>query len=207
MKNSLSLLVVAFDNREEYIQKINNLGVKTSSAYRGNRWFFMRTMRRIWFYCHLPFKSIWYNKQLKNIQYENVIIYDAGITLSFLSWFRANTQVQNVYFVYLNIVSTTLVKPDARVRALCNRIITFDYDEAIKYNIFFDKGGYPLAWTREKRTPLWDIIFVGRDKGRLDKLLILKHEFERYNLKTYFHIVGNRNYFNYNSKYKYKYNN
>ena len=159
---------------------------------------FSRIFRRIWFAARIPFESIWFNPNLKSISAKSIIVYDTQITVPFLCWLRENNPGSKIVFLYNNIIRTTLIAPDAIPTYVCDKVVTFDSGDAEKYNIDYEVGGYMAEpYNNGKNSRIdFDILFVGRDKGRLTALLELQKRFNDMGVTTYFHIVGDRSYFN-----------
>jgi hypothetical protein len=62
-------------------------------------------------------------------------------------------------------------------------------------------GGYFRFPTVEKKEPKYDLFYIGRDKGRANKLLSLQDAFESRGLRTYLHITATRRHQRYNKAY------
>jgi hypothetical protein len=64
------------------------------------------------------------------------------------------------------------------------------------------RGGYlDIYALKEVPKDKFDVVFVGRDKGRGDDLLVFEKELNDLGLKTYFHICGDRRFINSHKKY------
>lgn len=157
-------------------------------------------IRNVWNKFNLPYKDIWYNKKLIGIKEKYIIVIDSLITQDFIKWLKKYNKDKRIIFTYLNIVSMSL-HPDL-IREYCS-LYTWDKNDADRYGLNYFKGGYYFQnVTPEKKR--FDIMFIGRDKGRLQTLLELKKTFEDKGLSTFFYIVGDRGFSKSNNGFNYQ---
>ena len=203
--NKFSSTIVIKLNIDDYLKGYTSLGIRAYVPYVNQSQFLFRLLRRLWFIMKLPGACIWFNKKLKNMKADNIIVIDPQITIIFLKWVRKYNISSKIIFLYSNIADTTIVKPNQLTNDICDKVITFDHNDADKYGIQCVEGGYVNTLVDDINVDVSkdiDILFVGRDKGRLNTLVHLQKTFECYHLHTYFHIVGNRNWFTM-SRYRY----
>lgn len=160
---------------------------------------FLRLMREVWFRLKLP-QRIWFNPRIREIDAPNIIVNDPLITPAFIAWIRELFPDRKLYLVYENRAAATL-DPDA-VRIPTVIKCTYDEDDSKRYNMHFLPGGYQDAYRlSETKQDKYDVVYVGRDKGRGDKLLELEKELRALGLRTYFHICGDRRVINKHKRY------
>lgn len=159
----------------------------------------LRLFREVWFRMGLT-KEIWFNPAIKAIENKNIVINDPLITSELVSYVVKNHPDKNIFLAYENKASMTIrpdsIKEDSVIK------VTYDKDDSNKYNMHYIPGGYQDIYklrdiTRDK----YDVVYVGRDKGRGDKVLELEHQFNELGLKTYFHICGDRKWVNKHKRY------
>lgn len=89
---------------------------------------------------------------------------------------------------YWNPVSTTVDPKDLYLPGC----VTFSFDrvDCDQYGLRYSPTYYFKNIKMQQRMPLYDLCFVGADKGRLDGLLGLKAQLEGLDLRCLFHITG-----------------
>ena len=158
-----------------------------------------RLMREIWFRLKLP-QRVWFNPRIREITERNIIINDPLITPEFVSWVRGLFPDRKIYLVYENRASGTLDPDAVRIPSVIK--CTYDEDDGRRYGMHFLPGGFQDAYRlREVKQDKYDVVYVGRDKGRGEKLLELEKEFRQLGLRTYFHICGDRRVINKHKRY------
>ena len=160
--------------------------------YKQQSSFALRSIRRIWDKLNMPFKSIWYDKKILSSDAEKILVIDALCTPDYLKWLRKNKPNAQIVFWYWNIVCHSIDPSD-----LPDNLVekwSFSRKDCIKYNLRFN----PLPYFREVSFPateiVYDVIFVGKDKGRLPELLKLRDTFDKLGLTTSFVITPDHPY-------------
>ena len=156
-------------------------------------------MREIWFRLGLP-ERIWYNPRIKTIESKVIIINDPLITPGLVSYVTELFPDRKIYLVYENRAANTL-DPD-KVKNPSVIKVTYDETDSERYGMHYLAGCYQDIYRLENpKRDLYDVVYVGRDKGRGEKLLELEQEFKKLGLKTYFHICGDRRVINKHKRY------
>lgn len=134
-------------------------------------------------------QTLLFNKQILKKKYKHIITEDSIITKSFLIWLKKNCSGSTIYFKYTNMVGRAHhLFPDEIPEGI--NIWTYDKYDSDKYGLNLSKcGGYYTAYIGEKREKKYDIMYVGKDKGRAEEILSLQKEFEKLGLKTKFLIM------------------
>lgn len=149
----------------------------------------------------IPFQAVWYNKELKNVKKENIVIYETLITADFVKWIRKNNPDKRIVFLYLNIVKMSIDPESLKQNA---EVYTWDKQDAQKYGLKMYKGTYWAKKVPKLQKKKYDVLFIGRDKGRFEELRELEHRLNDMGLVTYFHIVADRPYQKEKDGYRYK---
>lgn len=172
-----------------YNQLIQEEGYEISNPYIGNSTI-PRIFREIHFRLNLPFKSVWFNKE-NIVDKRAIIVFDPLIVPDYMKWLRYKNQNSRIVLFYINAVNAKN-NPKQFSDDWCEKWAG-DRNDCKKYGMnLYDYIAYFHHCNVEKTTPEFDIFFVGKDKGRLDKLLELQNTFNDLGLKTYFHIVAER---------------
>lgn len=150
---------------------------------------FVRILREIWFRAKLPFREIWYNKEIKNYTGKYLIIYDPLITRHFLDWLRKENRWEILFF-YGNMVGRARhLHPDAIPADI--QKWTYDPFDSRTYGLHLNKRlSYFKSFCCPKEETEYDLLFVGRDKGRVDFVCDLERKLNERGLRTFFRIVG-----------------
>lgn len=144
-----------------------------------------RPLRELCF--RLPFlpKKIWYNKEVIQKQWKYIIIIDVNITKDYLNWVKRIFPEAQINFLYDNMIGKARnIIPRSIPQGI--RVWTYDDYDSRKYNIML----YNNYWIKEiimnykKTKEIFDVFFVGKDKGRGEKLLKLEHKLNNMGLKT-----------------------
>lgn len=134
-------------------------------------------------------QTLLFNKKILKKKYKHIITEDSIITKSFLIWLKKNCSDSTIYFKYTNMVGKAHHLFPNEIPEGIN-IWTYDQYDSDKYGINLSKcGGYYSAYKGEKREKKYDVMYVGKDKGRSEEILTLQKEFERLGLKTKFLIM------------------
>lgn len=156
----------------------------------------LRILREIWFRLGLPFRNIWFNPEINNIKSNVIIVKDSLICKELLANIKQKYPKAKLVVMYVNRVHTTFPAEEAEKYA--DELWSYDESDCRKYNMrlmgdyYFEK--YRIQPEEKKKTPAYDVVYLGRDKGRAEYLLELKKQFEELGLETWFRITPDRRY-------------
>lgn len=178
-----------------YWQKaIRGYGFKTEIPYKDNN-LFMRIAREIWFRLGLS-KKVWFNKKIDEVNSNIIIVKDILICKEYIEWLRKRKPNARIILDYDNRVSNS-IDPDSIIISDIEKW-TYDPDDASQYNMRLKEPSYmdcfKISDDKRRGKKKYDIVYVGRDKGRADYLLSLENEFRAVGLRTYFHISPTHRY-------------
>lgn len=189
-------------------QMYKDLEVNTSILYqRGIKNFnnkFLKFIFKICFskkinnYISIPFKQKWF----EYIFPKNIIISDSALfiftkdnfkylELGFAKYLKKNYPRCKIILLFLDIHGLRGYDFSA-LEGLFDDAIVFDESEAKKYGITY----YPLCYSRSKYENLnkiYDICFIGQDKGRINKIYEIFNKAKATNLKMKVIICGEFN--------------
>ena len=174
------------------------MGYQMLVPYRGNS-LIPRIFREVWFRLRLPGRTLWYNKKIRDVDADAFIIRDSLITVDFLKWLRKFFPETRMILDYDNIGSTTL-DPESIQDSSIEKW-SYDVDDCMKYGMKLKPMAFLDVYRiSEKSEPIYDVLYLGRDKGRLDNLLELEEELTQMGLRTYFHICADRRFQTFSNK-------
>lgn len=172
-------------------KSIEEKGVKVFSPYYGNN-MPLRIFREICFRLPVLPKVIWYNKDILREKYAFINIVDVNITTHYLNWIKKKYPKAQLNYLYDNMVGKARnIEPSKIPSGI--RVWTYDDYDARKYGINL----FENYWIREmifkpKRDAEFDVFFVGKDKGRGERLLILEKKLKEMGLRTKFIITKDK---------------
>ena len=174
-----------------FYNAIKNMGFQIMIPYKDTN-IIMRCLREIWFRLGVPRKELWFNSQINAIKVDTIIVFEPLIIPELLMWIRKKHMQARIILCYENRVEKTLnpneVCDDIRIEKW-----SYDLDDCIQYQMHFMKGCYVDIYRLDKiESPKYDVVYLGRDKGRANKLLDLEKQFKNIGLKTYFYICADR---------------
>ncbi|MBR5203559.1 MAG: hypothetical protein IKW45_09885 [Clostridia bacterium] len=166
-------------------------GYSCCLMYKNNKSFIHRTLRRLCHKLHLPFEQFWFDKSILNYD-GKIVVFEPLCTPTYMKWLRKNKPDADIVFWYWNIAKNT-VSPDTIKPEWCRKW-SFARLDCKKYGMEFNPLPYFNELVLEPQEKKYDIIFVGKDKGRLPALLEFKQTFDKMNLKTKFIISPTNRY-------------
>lgn len=195
-KRNINIILPCHAWNYKYIKKA---GLNVIPPYKGKT-LISRCVRTLFFLLHLPGQCIWYNKKAL-INNTTLFVIESLITDTYIKWLHKNTTGTKIILFYMNPVNSTVVNPNNIKDGWCEKW-SADINDCQLYNMHLYKGGiYFKQWKVIKQKPKFDVFYVGKDKGRLEKILSLKKCFEKMGMTTFFYIVADRSYKIQNDKY------
>ena len=186
--------------RNDYVYNgIVEDGYEICTPYYGNA-LIPRIFREIWFRTGLPRRDIWFNKEILNSTKKIIIVKDPLITGHYLSWLRSHKPEETIILDYENRADNTINPSEAQ--PYVNELWSYDKDDCKRHGMRFrhysfkDKG-YPQI----KEETEYDVLFVGRDKGRAEKLFELQKWMESKGLKVLMYICADRKFQRYKKRF------
>lgn len=178
--------------KNDYVyDAIKHYGYQIFTPYRGNN-LLLRVCREVWFRGKLPCKSIWFRYVQPQNQYKIIILFDPLIMPEYIEWIHKKSPSSRVILSYENRADKT-IHPDS-VPSYVEKW-SYDKDDCNEYNMRWKKPSFFLEYKRKpKVNPKYDILYVGRDKGRADRLFEIEKALNKMGLKTLFHICADRKY-------------
>lgn len=140
-----------------------------------------------------PFLEKWKNDIDK---YDVIIVQAARVTANIPKWLRKKGYKGRIIYWYWDPVSGS-VNPNKVDLNACE-IWSFDPKDCNKYNLKYNDTYYPIDerdLTNIDDREIYDVSYVGRDKGRIKELRKIESFFCDKGLQTYFYIVATKPYY------------
>ena len=193
-KEAVCFIRPKIDENDYYFNGIKKMGYRIFVPYRG-KGLILRLLRELWFRFKIPGISVWYNRDLLRDDSEIYLLRDSLITPDFINWLRKNHPDSKLIMDYDNLASTT-IRPD-QIEDPTVEKWSYDVDDCRQYQMKMKPRSFLDVYKleeHEKESPQYDVLYLGRDKGRLEYLLSLEKKLQEIGLRTYFHICANRRY-------------
>lgn len=189
--------------KDDYVfDAIKQYGFETLIPYKDKN-LLLRLLREAWYKLKLPGRQIWYNKEIKKIETKAVIVLDPLISPDFLTWLHKTHACARIVLQYENRADTTInpnTVPDFVEKW------SYDLDDCEKYYMklihpyYFDMYRFESENDCNKE---YDVLYLGRDKGRMEQILKYENFFKSQGFRTYFHVCADRSFFKFkNPNYK-----
>ena len=154
---------------------------------------FLRLCREFWVRLKLPMKQIWYNREVKDIEQDIIIVKDPLMTADFIRYLRKNNPNSHIVLDYDNRVSNS-IHPNS-IGDYIDEFWSYDEDDCREYRLRYKGHSYiDIYQTKPNPTRKYDVFYVGRDKGRLDQIHQVEKKLKDLGLETYFYICADRSF-------------
>ena len=166
---------------------------KMDTPYRCGNLKIMQAFRLLWKKLHFPFyKKIWYRK-IKDKK-GTIIIFDAMMEKKLLENIVEDNPEARVVFWYWNKITDKKIQPQEIKKIGCD-VWSFNIDDCKKFDLKLNHTYYCEADyqdTKEEKTEKnkYDLMYIGRDKGRMKKIDELMKNPEYKDLTVYRYIVA-----------------
>ena len=147
----------------------------------------------------MPFKSLWLKRYFQDSLLPNtkqIIVFREGsrgsFSPSFLKAIKKHNQKSVLILQMANpINNNSLLKNIERVKRYYDHVISFNKKDCEKYDLEFNNLPFCFEGLMKYRTNKveTDCFFIGSDKGRLNKIIEVYDQLEKYGLNCLFYIA------------------
>lgn len=165
-----------------------NFGFNVLPTYKRET-FFSRVFREVFFRLMIPGKNRFMTKI--DDKWDYIILYDSLVTKVYIDYILSIVPSKKIFFFLDNIVSKR-GKLIEYIKSKDITIVTLEKKDAAKYGLMVIDDFFNIEYVTKinyQETNQYDIVFFGKDKGRLNDLLKYQKLFEDIGAKTYFHIT------------------
>ena len=199
MDKSEVCMIRAKLKRDYVYDAIANYGYQIFTPYKGRNNLFLRFLREIWFRGNLPHKEVWFNFRKPERPYQAIILFDPLIIPEYLEWVHQQSPESRIFLSYENRADKT-IRPDT-VPSYVEKW-SYDRDDCREYSMKWCEPSFFMEYRRTPNPdPRYDVLYVGRDKGRAEYLFQIERELRKNGLRTYFHICADRQYLRFKKRY------
>ena len=148
----------------------------------------LRAIRRLWMKHNLPFSYLWLEKWFNELdKYDSIILHMSYLTNYLPEVIAKKYPKLKIIGWYWNTIDNKTLPMDFNNPNI--EYWTFDEKDSIKYGLKKNIQYYVTPKNINNINKDIDIYFIGRDKGRKDKILEIKEEAEKQGLLCDFKIV------------------
>jgi len=138
----------------------------------------------------VPLKHFWYGEWRKVLDsHESIIIFDSIINGDLVKWIVKQKKSSRVIVWFWNPVRERLLN---EIRDLPIELWSFDRRDCRIYDMRYNSQFYFHTIEIPETSIDYDLLFVGRDKNRLDFLCNLKKSLASMNVSTHLHVVSHK---------------
>ncbi|GEM_PF-123464 len=136
----------------------------------------------------------YYNGNLKNSKANVIIVFDPHCRIQFLKWLRKNNPDKKIVLWFWNTIAE--IGKNIPLEQIHESIEKWSYSkyDCEKYKFNYNTTFYPYTIKSSGSNFLYDVFFVGKDKGRLADILSIKDLLDNQGLTTYFHVSPTHQY-------------
>ena len=183
-------LYVGIDENDFATKELARKGYHVAT-YFPKRVYPVDLMRRLHTKLGYPYTRVWYGDWKKNItDYDTVILLDAEWTPEAVRYINGLDQKIRVIVWYWNSISNS-VSLDKFDNCKCE-FWSFDENDCREHQLHYNTQFYSKGLVKGAKEPEYDVLFVGKDKGRLEELLSLESQMRALGVITNFYIVANK---------------
>lgn len=149
-------------------------------------------------YVDIPFKNVWYK-----LYYDRNFIVDNSeicfifeeysphpYNIGFLNYLKQKYEKGKFVIILSNPINENSVQKLSYLKEMFDLIITWDKEDAEKYNLNYHQSHYSKLPIDANKTIKSDVFFIGAEKGRLDKILKVYELLKENGFTCDFNIVG-----------------
>ena len=152
----------------------------------------LRAIRRLWMKYNLPFSYLWLDKWFNELDnYDSIILHMSYLTNYLPLVISKRYPKLKIIGWYWNTIDNRTLPIDFHNSNI--EYWTFDESDAKKYGLKKNIQYYVTPKNINSINKDIDIYFIGRDKGRKEKILSIKEEAKKQGLSCDFKIVENDN--------------
>ena len=150
---------------------------------------FGKVMRAVFIRGNLPLQSFFFNPSVRRNNSKLIILVVGYLTTkNYLNWVRGCHPDARLVLLYEDPIQGYVIRPD-QIPDCGYEVWTFDPADAEKFGIHFVKGLYIAEGKKRRKTPVYDVCFFGKDKGRAEEILRLGDQLRELGLNPMFQIM------------------
>lgn len=181
-------LFLWLDSESYFPQKIKKRGYHIGQVFK-NTSTLSKILRRLVVMCNSTLISLWLGEWKNELSQKSTVIVHASIlTPPVVKYLHRTHPHLRIIVWFWNPVSKDF-PIDKFPKEICERW-SFDTSDCEKYNLHYNSQYFFNDINTNNCAAEYDILFIGKDKGRGAELIKLKNSYESLGLKCFFYILG-----------------
>jgi len=186
--------VLFFKEPDFWSEKIEQSGVTVIPLFKKIPFFF-KPARIFHLNSHLRFKRIWYRRWEKQLDdYDLLILTAADFSVNIANYIDTLNVKKELRLIFWYWDPVRLKYSPDKVSERWEKW-SFDKSDCKRYNLKYNSTYFFDSITLPPQKLVYDVFFVGQNKGRLNTLLNLKKTLEQFSLRILFLIISDKNFF------------
>lgn len=182
-------IIILYNSVDYFLPEIEKRGYVISELYK-NESLYVRSIRKLCKKLSLS-DTFLFGSWKNHLKSAKLVIVFAPVEISVIKHIKSiNPNIRIIYW-YWN-PAYRIGRPTPELYQLTD-IWTFDKNDAQNYKLKYNNTFYFDTISTENTNEKHDIVFVGRNKHRKDKLMDFKNQFDKQGFKSLFHIVPHKN--------------
>lgn len=185
------------------IEELDNVRIIHSKSVTRNKlvnfFYNLHHSGKIQKYLKLPFQSLWddvlFGKLMKDFHPDYIVFSLSWYSDHLVSYFRKKNKQTKLILRFSDMVVNSLGGEDfkliEKIKNQFDGILVYSQEDADKYGFTYHSMGYSaIDGTLMKKCPQYDVVFIGAEKGRLDKIRRAYNIFKSAGLSCFFYVFG-----------------
>ena len=185
--------ILFFTDLDYWGGKIQENGVSVIPLFKKIP-FFLKPLRIIHLKHQLPFKSVWYKNWKDELNNFAIIILTAGNFTVHVSKYIEDLNPKKARLIYWYWDPVKLKYAPDKISNNWEKW-SFDKSDCIAYKLKYNSTFFFDSLSLPTEKLIYDVFFIGQNKGRLNELLNFKNELEAFSLNVFFNIVADKKLF------------
>lgn len=149
-------------------------------------------------FLNLPFKWVWdallFKKMLKDFKPDYIVFSQSWYSKHLVSYFRKNCKDTKLILRFSDMVVNSLggdnITKIEKIRNLFDGVMVYNQEDAIKFGFTYRNIGYSaIRSSLLKSCTKYDVVFIGAEKGRMDKIRQAYKIFTSAGLSCFFYVI------------------
>lgn len=160
--------------------------------------FNIHNSRKIRKFIKLPFQCIWdyilFDKLLKNFKPDYVVFTLSWYSDHLVTYFRNKNKKSKLILRFSDMVVNSLGTKDKalieKIRTQFDGVMVYSKEDSEEYGFTYHSMGYSaIKKNLIKPIPSYDVVFIGAEKGRIDKIRQAYNIFTDSGLSCFFYVI------------------
>lgn len=149
-------------------------------------------------YLRLPFQGVWdhlvFDKIIRDFTPDYIIFTLSWYSDHLVSYFRENSKNSKLILRFSDMLSNSLGSKDIakieKIRSQFDGVLVYNQEDSSEFGFTYRSMGYSaIKKSLIKQRPSYDVVFIGAEKGRIDKIRQAYEKFKAVGLSCFFYVL------------------